>query len=101
MIEVIISKRGCTCGEVKALELFDRNEAAKDGRRESCKACRSARSKRQYAERKAAGIVRSRAPAKREPLWPLPTHTLTEGLDCVRLRNWRGPVSREPLRFSL
>ena len=101
MIEVITAKRCCTCGEVKAVDLFDRNEAAKDGRRESCKACRSARAKRQYAERKAAGIVRSRAPAKREPLWPLPTYSLTDSLDCIRLRKWRGPVNHEPMRCRL
>jgi hypothetical protein len=28
-----------------------------------------------------------------ETPWPMPTMDLNESLDCIRLRNWRGPVS--------
>jgi hypothetical protein len=50
------------------------------------------------ARAKKRGIVwqrRKRAP-KPEPMWALPHHDLLQSLECVRLRNWRGPVEHAP-----
>ena len=46
-------------------------------------------------------VCESRAQASADPdaPWPLPTMGLVEQLDCLRLKNWRGPVNRgQPLR---
>lgn len=32
---------------------------------------------------------------------PVPAQTVSEGLDCDRLKRWRGPVNRAPMRASL
>ena len=37
------------------------------------------------------------APTVEPKGWGMPTHTLTEQLDCVRFNKWRGPVSGGPL----
>lgn len=55
-----------------------------------------------YHARKARGVVRDRKAKKAvDPLWPLPTHTPSEGLSCMKLRKWRGPVQAGPLRAAL
>jgi hypothetical protein len=103
MIEPYVTEKQCKqCRECKPVTEYHGQSAMRDGYQNICKACKNSRDRASYEARKARGIVRNRAPVvRREPLWPLPTQTLTEGLECVRLRNWRGPVSREPLRCAL
>lgn len=50
------------------------------------------------------GLITHTPANKRErsdATWPLPAQDLLEALDCVRLRNWRGPVTHGALRASL
>ena len=95
-------KKQCnTCLEVMPFDKFPLDPTCKDGHKYSCRTCTSERNRQRYLAKKAQGIVRSRKKAAHEPLWPLPTHSILEGLDCVRLRNWRGPVNHEPMRARL
>lgn len=91
-----------TCGVCKPLtEFYQRSDAA-CGYKLNCKRCESDRANARYRERKQTGWARSRNVGKSaEPLWPLPTHSISEGLDSVRLRKWRGPVNHEPMRCRL
>lgn len=94
-------KRCSTCLEVMPLEKFSLDPTSKDGYKYSCRACTSERDRKRYLAKKAQGIVRSRKKAMPEPLWPLPAQSLLEGLECVRMRKWRGPVNHEPMRARL
>lgn len=88
-----------TCGECKPLTMFYQRE---DGSyRPNCRVCQRTRNALRYMERLKEGHVRNRKKAAPEPLWTLPTHSIREGLDCVRLRKWRGPVNNEPMRARL
>lgn len=101
MIEPYVSEKQCkTCSACKPVTEFYRRDDAAGGYQPNCKQCTSNREARRYHARKEAGRIRSREP-RVEPLWPLPTYTLTDSLDCIRLRKWRGPVSTEPMRASL
>ena len=103
MIEPYVTEKQCkTCRECKPITEFFGQAAAADGHQNVCKACKRAGDRGSYARRLARGQKRNRNATRRvEPLWPLPTYTLTDSLDCIQLRKWRGPVSREPLRLSL
>ena len=102
MIDVIVSKRCTVCSTVRAIHMFRVDLCTRDGYKSQCKYCLNERDRARHRRHREAGKLRSRTPAaRREPLWEVPAQTLTEGQDCVRLRNWRGPVSREPLRFAL
>lgn len=88
-----------TCGESKPLSMFYKRE---DGTyRPNCRPCTCARDVQRYLARKEQGQTRSRNVGRVEPMWAIPTQTVTEGLDCVRLRKWRGPVNVGNLRASL
>lgn len=102
MIEPFETEKQCTkCMECKPLSAFGRDPRKKDGRITVCKACRSMQNREWYQSRKARGIERKREPVvKLEPLWTLPTHTLSDGLSCVHMRKWRGPVQAGTLRAS-
>lgn len=103
MIEPFETEKQCSkCMECKPISAFSYAPGSKDGRLTVCKVCRSNQNREWYQARKARGIERKREPVvKSEPLWPLPTHTLSEGLSCMQLRKWRGPVQAGPLRASL
>ena len=93
MIEVITAKRCNGCATVRPLHMFRIDQCTRDGYKSQCKYCLNERDRARHKRHAEAGKFRSRAPrVVREPLWPLPTHTLAEGLECVRLRKWRYPV---------
>ncbi|MDQ3057260.1 MAG: hypothetical protein M3Q96_05895 [Pseudomonadota bacterium] len=95
MYEPIVGEKQCSkCHQCKPLTMFDTEMSSRTGYKSDCKACRGERERERYMERKAAGIIRSRIPAQPVPAWPLPTHTLADGLSCVKLRAWRGPVEQ-------
>ena len=56
-----MEKRCKHCGELKPLEDFYGDAAARDGRRPECKACSAARRKRWYAENRELEIGRVKA----------------------------------------
>ena len=102
MIEVITAKRCTACNTVRPMHMFRIDLCTRDGYKSQCKYCLNARDRARHKRHAEAGKFRSRAPrVVREPLWPLPTQTLAEGLECVRMRKWRGPVESAPLRASL
>lgn len=102
MIDVIVSKRCARCHQVKAMGEYRVDLTTKDGRKHACSVCLRAAYNARYKAKRADGVKRDRTPVVRmEPLWPLPTYTLTDSLDCIRLRKWRGPVSHEPMRARL
>ena len=101
LIEVITHKRCSKCAAVKDVCDFKRDDCTRDGYKASCRVCNCAADRARYLARTSAGIKRSRTKAPPEPPWPLPTHTLTDGLSCVRLLNWRGPVNLTQMRASL
>ena len=103
MIEPYITEKQCKkCRECKPVTEFFGQSAMKDGYQNVCKACKRAGDRVSYANRLARGIKRNRGvPPRVEPLWPLPTYTLTDSLDCIRLRKWRGPVQVGQLRGAL
>ena len=92
-MEVITHKRCTKCMTLKSVREFHCDGTAVDGYKTQCKACKCEKAKERDRARREAGIKRDRTPKKPEPLWPMPTHTLTEGLACVRMRAWRGPVN--------
>ena len=92
-MEVITHKRCTKCMTLKSVREFHCDGTAVDGYKTQCKACKCVKANARYRARKEAGIVRNRAPKKPEPLWPMPAHTLTEALDSLRLKKWRGPVN--------
>lgn len=97
-----MSNKTCkTCGECKPLTMFYRRADAAGGYKPNCKRCESGKATARYRERRATGWVRNRDVRAVEPVWPLPTHSIREGLDSVRLRKWRGPVNHEPMRCRL
>jgi hypothetical protein len=96
-MEVITIKRCGRCKDMLPISAFATDNAARDGFKYACRECLGKQAKERYERLKAQGKqtrnIIAKRPRNTEPLWPLPTHTLTEGLDCVRLRNWRGPVT--------
>lgn len=96
-----MNKQCKTCGECKPLTMFYRRADAAGGCKPNCKRCESDKATARYRERTATGWVRARDVRAVEPEWPMPTHSIREGLDSVRLRKWRGPVSHELMRCRL
>lgn len=104
MIEPFETEKQCSkCLACKPLHGFGSAPGSRDGYDTVCRACRSKRDRERYQARKEQGIKRSRDPAAKQDdsMWPVPTHTLSDGLSCVRMRKWRGPVRSGPLRASL
>ena len=103
MIDVLTTSRCSCCRVMKPVAEFAVDNSSKWGHKSYCLICDRRRQRRGRMKAKAEGRARIRRPPapKVEPLWPLPTYTLTDSLDCIQLRKWRGPVSREPLRLSL
>lgn len=117
MYEPIIGDKQCSkCGKCLPLFEFGFDSSCAGGIRHDCNPCRRDRAKAIYNANKAAGIPRKRnkeldrqrcrakkaniphkAVRESKALWPIPTHTLTDSLSCLKLRAWRGPVSREPM----
>lgn len=83
------------CGQIKALALFRRDDMAPDGVKNTCTECHNKAARENYRRKTATGSKRSRKvkPRNESEEWPMQSHTLTESLDNLRMRKWRGPVN--------
>jgi len=59
MSETIVSKKCCTCKEIKPLSEFSKNKSAKDGRQTACKICQ-----KHYRQSDVSKIIHRRAAKK-------------------------------------
>lgn len=87
-----------TTAEVAILDAHYANGGALACRRHGLN--RSQHAMKAQAEKRGIQRKRNWYKPKPEPEWELPRHDLLESLDCVRLRNWQGPVSPGPLRWA-
>ena len=89
----------CTnCRLTLPLTQYHADLSKRDGLKSACRACQAAKHRISYQRNKRP---RDRTPKPAEPVYPLPTMTLTESLDCITLRKWRGEPTGEPLRCRL
>lgn len=82
---MVTEKTCAACKQVKPIERFalSKNRHGNYIRHSYCGECRSSITK-QYRRRKKAEAMNEERP------WPMPTMSLVESLDCIRLRKWGG-----------
>ena len=99
MIEPYVTEKQCrACGECKPLTCF--SPAPKRGQygvQSYCKPCRSA----MVAASQRGNRKKKKATDTNPTEWLMPHFPMVQSLRCIQFRKWRGPVSREPLRFAL
>jgi len=100
-MEVITHKRCSACKVLLEVQCFPLDSSTPDGYRYQCRECKRAQDRASQQRRAANGHKRRIGKAPPVPAWPIPTFTIQESLDCVRLKKWRGPVSNEPMRARL
>lgn len=79
-------KQCAACREVKELSAFSVLASGKFGRHAYCKSCRSMQNKKRQR------VTARKKPQRNPTEWLMPEMTLTQSLDCIRLRKWRYPV---------